>query len=234
MRQRMRRGERHGLAEQAAAAKRSSATTHGVGAQVIAARRPVEQMPGCEAVLYATDLASNCNVCPKCGHHKRLEARARASICCSTARDVARSAARSCRSIRSLQGQPPLSGAPAGSPPRHRRDRGAGGGAGLDQDPAGRPGRFRVRLHGRFDGLGAGRALRAWRAGGGRAGLPFICVTASGGARMQEGLFFADADGQDDGHIDLPFASPAAVHLDSHRSDDGRRVGILRLSSAMW
>ncbi len=34
----------------------------------------------CEAVLYATDLASNCNVCPKCGHHKRLDARARIDL----------------------------------------------------------------------------------------------------------------------------------------------------------
>ena len=33
--------------------------------------------PSCEAVLYATDLVSNCHVCPKCGHHMRLDARAR-------------------------------------------------------------------------------------------------------------------------------------------------------------
>ena len=28
--------------------------------------------PACEAVLYSTDLESNQNVCPKCGHHHRL------------------------------------------------------------------------------------------------------------------------------------------------------------------
>jgi acetyl-CoA carboxylase carboxyl transferase subunit beta len=33
--------------------------------------------PACEAVLYATDLAQNLNVCPKCGHHHRLKARER-------------------------------------------------------------------------------------------------------------------------------------------------------------
>ena len=33
--------------------------------------------PSCEAVLYATDLEGNLNVCPKCGHHNRLKARAR-------------------------------------------------------------------------------------------------------------------------------------------------------------
>lgn len=33
--------------------------------------------PSCEAVLYATDLAQNLNVCPKCSHHHRLKARER-------------------------------------------------------------------------------------------------------------------------------------------------------------
>ena len=33
--------------------------------------------PACEAVLYRTDLEKNLNVCPKCGHHGRLSARQR-------------------------------------------------------------------------------------------------------------------------------------------------------------
>ena len=33
--------------------------------------------PACDAVLYSTDLEKNLNVCPKCGHHQRLGARAR-------------------------------------------------------------------------------------------------------------------------------------------------------------
>jgi acetyl-CoA carboxylase carboxyl transferase subunit beta len=36
--------------------------------------------PACEAVLYATDLAQNLNVCPKCGHHHRLKARERLDL----------------------------------------------------------------------------------------------------------------------------------------------------------
>lgn len=36
--------------------------------------------PACVAVLYATDLASNCHVCPKCGHHLRVDARARLAM----------------------------------------------------------------------------------------------------------------------------------------------------------
>lgn len=33
--------------------------------------------PSCETVLYKTDLEQNVNVCPKCGHHHRISARAR-------------------------------------------------------------------------------------------------------------------------------------------------------------
>ena len=33
--------------------------------------------PACSAVLYSTDLEKNQNVCPKCGEHQRIDARAR-------------------------------------------------------------------------------------------------------------------------------------------------------------
>ena len=33
--------------------------------------------PSCEATLYSSDLEKNLNVCPKCGHHHRLGARSR-------------------------------------------------------------------------------------------------------------------------------------------------------------
>ena len=36
--------------------------------------------PSCEAVLYATDLDNNQQVCPKCGHHNRLNARQRLEL----------------------------------------------------------------------------------------------------------------------------------------------------------
>jgi acetyl-CoA carboxylase carboxyl transferase subunit beta len=47
-----------------------------------AARRQVPEglwskCPSCDAVLYTTDLEKNQNVCPKCGHHNRIGARAR-------------------------------------------------------------------------------------------------------------------------------------------------------------
>lgn len=34
----------------------------------------------CQSVLYRTDLASNAEVCPKCGHHNRISARARLDL----------------------------------------------------------------------------------------------------------------------------------------------------------
>ncbi len=36
--------------------------------------------PSCAAVLYATDLEKNANVCPKCGYHNRISARARLDL----------------------------------------------------------------------------------------------------------------------------------------------------------
>ena len=33
--------------------------------------------PGCETVLYKSDLEQNLNVCPTCSHHHRIGARAR-------------------------------------------------------------------------------------------------------------------------------------------------------------
>ncbi len=36
--------------------------------------------PSCEAVLYATDLEGNLHVCPKCGHHNRLNSRERLDL----------------------------------------------------------------------------------------------------------------------------------------------------------
>ena len=36
--------------------------------------------PSCEEVLYATDLEKNAQVCPKCGHHNRIDARARIDL----------------------------------------------------------------------------------------------------------------------------------------------------------
>ena len=64
--------------------------------------------------------------------------------------------------------------------------------------------------------------------------VPFVCVSASGGARMQEGVnsLFQMAKTtavlQELTKARLPFVS------DPHRSDDGRRVGERSRSSPTW
>jgi acetyl-CoA carboxylase carboxyl transferase subunit beta len=82
--------------------------------------------PSCEAVLYATDLASNCHVCPS-AVITNVWTRGRESKCCSMARGV-----RDRREVLpvdslNVQGQSSLSGALAGCDRGHRRDRRAGG-----------------------------------------------------------------------------------------------------------
>ena len=111
--------------------------------------------PSCEAVLYASDLENNLQVCPKCGHHNRLGfARAAGSAARSGRQVRDRRRGRSGRQPE-IQGFQALSGSSDGGQRGDRRERFAGCAAGRDQDHAGRCRRFRVRLHGRFDGLGA-------------------------------------------------------------------------------
>jgi acetyl-CoA carboxylase carboxyl transferase subunit beta len=43
-------------------------------------RRPVEQVPVLRGGALPTDLENNLQVCPKCGHHNRLNARQRLDV----------------------------------------------------------------------------------------------------------------------------------------------------------
>ncbi len=43
-----------------------------------------QKCEGCRQIIWKKDLESNSNVCPKCGHHFRIDATAR-SRCCWTA-----------------------------------------------------------------------------------------------------------------------------------------------------
>ena len=56
--------------------------------------------PSCETVLYKTDLEKNINVCPKCAHHHRIDARARLDAFLDP-KGATRSARKCCRSTRS-------------------------------------------------------------------------------------------------------------------------------------
>jgi acetyl-CoA carboxylase carboxyl transferase subunit beta len=143
----------------------------------------------CEAVLYATDLANNCNVCPKCGHHMRLDARARIDMLLDR-KGARKLVTRSCRWI-----------------PCRSRTVVAIWIACRTRRPATGETDALVVMRGtirtlpvvlavfEFDFMGGsmGSVLGERFARGVQAAVehhvPFICVAASGGARMQEGLF---------------------------------------------
>jgi len=145
--------------------------------------------PSCEAVLYATDLESNLNVCPKCGHHNRIKARARLEVLLDAegrfeigaevlpidtlkfkdSRRYPERLADACESSGETDSLVVMQGA-------------------INTIPV-------VASAFEFDFMGGsmGSVLGERFVRGVRVAvenrLPFICVTASGGARMQEGLF---------------------------------------------
>jgi len=143
----------------------------------------------CEAVLYAAELARNCNVCPKCDHHHRLNARARIDLLL----DV------DGRSEVGAEVLPVDSLAFTDSRPYPQRLQEATQETG-ETDAL-------VVVRGAIQAIPVVVAVFEFDFMGGSMGsvlgerfvrgvdtavtqqLPFICVTASGGARMQEGLF---------------------------------------------
>lgn len=143
----------------------------------------------CEAVLYATDLEKNLNVCPKCGHHNRIKARARLEVLLDAEgrfeigaevlpldtlkfKDSRRYPERlqdACESSGETDSLVVMQGA-------------------INTNPV-------VACAFEFDFMGGSmgsvlgeRFVRGVLVAV-EQNLPFICVTASGGARMQEGLF---------------------------------------------
>ena len=145
--------------------------------------------PSCETVLFATDLEKNANVCPKCGHHNRLDARARIELLLDPEgrfeigaevlpvdvlkfRD-SRAYSERLRDATSTTGETDSIVVMQGT---------------LKSLPV-------VVAAFEFDFMGGSmgsvlgeRFVRGVQTAV-ELGMPFICITASGGARMQEGLF---------------------------------------------
>ena len=143
----------------------------------------------CEAVLYRTDLEKNHSVCPKCSHHARISARERIAM------------------LLDAQGQHEIGAEVTPLDPlkfkdsRRYSDRLRDAENETDETDA------LVVVQGSILALPVVVAAFEFRFLGGSMGsvvgermvrgletsleqrLPFICVTASGGARMQEGLF---------------------------------------------
>jgi acetyl-CoA carboxylase carboxyl transferase subunit beta len=144
--------------------------------------------PACNAVLYRTELARNLNVCPKCGEHQRMSARERLDALLDPdgrfeiGADVLPVDTLKFRDLKKY-------------PDRLEEARAASG----ETDAL-------VVMQGAIRSLGVVAAAFEFEFMGGSMGsvvgerfvrgvrvaieqkLPFVCITASGGARMQEGL----------------------------------------------
>lgn len=145
--------------------------------------------PSCDGVLYAADLETNRHVCPQCGHHHRIGARQRLDM------------------LLDEEGRLEIGGnvKPVDSlkfkDSRKYTERLAEAGKNTQEEDA------LLVMEGRMLGLPVVVAAFEFRFMGGSMGSvvgerfvrgvevaikgkkPFICVSASGGARMQEGLF---------------------------------------------
>ena len=145
--------------------------------------------PSCEAVLYATDLEQNAHVCPKCAYHNRLDARARIDL------------------LLDPEGRFEVGAEVLPVDPLKFKDSRRYSERLLDAAESTGETDSLVVMQGaiktlpvvvavfEFDFMGGSmgsvlgeRFVRGVQAAV-EQGLPFICVTASGGARMQEGLF---------------------------------------------
>ncbi|MCL2644461.1 MAG: acetyl-CoA carboxylase, carboxyltransferase subunit beta [Betaproteobacteria bacterium] len=143
----------------------------------------------CEAVLYHSDLESNLHVCPKCGHHLRVSARARLDLLLDAENRL--EVGNEVTPVDTLKFKDS----------RKYTERLTVATKGTDETEAllimqgavlGVP---MVVACFEFDFLGGsmGSVVGERFVRGARVALdqclPFICITASGGARMQEGLF---------------------------------------------
>lgn len=143
----------------------------------------------CEAVLYYTDLAKNFNVCPKCGYHNRISARDRIDMLLDLEERIEIGA--------EVKPQDPLKFRDS----KRYTDRLVQANSNTDEDDAlvVMQGKIKtipvvvVAFEFGFMGGSMGSVVGERFVRGVRVSidqhLPLVCFAASGGARMQEGLF---------------------------------------------
>ncbi len=145
--------------------------------------------PACEAVLYATDLANNLQVCPKCGHHHRIDARQRLDLLLDPegrfeiGAEVVPVDTLKFKDSRKYPERLMEANSQTGESDSLVVMQGA-----IKNMPV-----VAAAFEFEFMGGSMGSVLGERFVRGVNAAIeqrmPFICITASGGARMQEGLF---------------------------------------------
>lgn len=145
--------------------------------------------PGCGAILYRAEMERNMDVCPKCGHHNRIGARRRLDLFLD--KDHREEIGEN------LQAQDPLKFKDS----KKYKDRISAAQKATDEKDA------LIVIRGKLKGLDLVAAAFEFKFMGGSMGsvvgerfvrganvaleqrIPYVCFSASGGARMQESLF---------------------------------------------
>ncbi|WP_456380428.1 acetyl-CoA carboxylase, carboxyltransferase subunit beta [Thiolapillus sp.] len=145
--------------------------------------------PGCGAILYRAEMERNMDVCPKCGHHNRIGARRRLELFLDkeSREEIAAD----------LQAEDPLKFKDS----KKYKDRLSAAQKATEEKDA------LIVMRGKLKGMNLVAAAFEFRFMGGSMGsvvgerfvrganialekrIPYVCFSASGGARMQESLF---------------------------------------------
>ena len=144
--------------------------------------------PSCEAVLYRTDLESNAHVCPKCSHHMRIRARDRLKVLLEPAgRYAVGHTAVPYDTLKFRDSKKYPDRLKAAEKATGETDALIVVGGSIKSLPV-VVACFEFEFMGGSMGSVVGeRFVRGVKEAMARK-VPFICITASGGARMQEGL----------------------------------------------
>lgn len=143
----------------------------------------------CEAVLYRSDLESNLHVCPKCGHHKRLRARARLDMLLDAdGRFEIGAEVLPVDPLKFKDSKRYIDRLSAATEDTGEVDALVVMQGAIKTVPA-VVAAFEFDFMGGSMGSVVGERFARGVNTAAEQGLPFICFTASGGARMQEGLF---------------------------------------------
>ena len=184
--------------------------------------------PSCEAVLYFTDLEKNLHVCPKCGFHNRLSSRQRLDAFldpegrAELASEVVPLDPLKFKDSRKYTERLAEAEKETGETDALVVMQGA-----VKSVPVIAAAFEFEFLGGSMGSVVGERFVRAVQACCDER-LPYVCFTATGGARMQEGLLSLMQMAKTTAALHQLARRAPALHLRAHRSHDGRRLGELR------